>query len=131
MGGKIPRLALVPILGGTPCTTEDVITSDPRRKTGYGTSRAYRPTGNWHGLVTQNATSPFVGMTVKSAKLLQRLPDLYSFCCLACDAWHVEEGDAVADRSNRRATRRGASGLSDRTGMRHGAWLEVDHVSNH
>ena len=22
------------------------------------------------------------------------LPDLYSFYCLACDEWHVEEGDA-------------------------------------
>jgi hypothetical protein len=24
------------------------------------------------------------------------LPDLYSFYCCTCDAWHVEEGDAVA-----------------------------------
>ena len=24
------------------------------------------------------------------------LPDLYSFYCLACDEWHVEEGDVVA-----------------------------------
>jgi len=23
------------------------------------------------------------------------LPDLYSFNCVACDEWHVEEGDAV------------------------------------
>ena len=23
------------------------------------------------------------------------LPDLYSFYCVACDEWHVEEGDAV------------------------------------
>jgi hypothetical protein len=23
------------------------------------------------------------------------LPDLYSFYCLACDEWHVEEGEAV------------------------------------
>ena len=23
------------------------------------------------------------------------LPDLYSFHCVACDEWHVEEGDAV------------------------------------
>jgi hypothetical protein len=23
------------------------------------------------------------------------LPDLYSSYCLACDEWHVEEGDAV------------------------------------
>ena len=26
------------------------------------------------------------------------LTDLYSFYCLACDAWHVEEGNAVATR---------------------------------
>jgi hypothetical protein len=26
------------------------------------------------------------------------LPDLYSFYCLACDEWHVEEGDVGADR---------------------------------
>jgi hypothetical protein len=24
-----------------------------------------------------------------------QLPDLYSFCCLACDEWRVEEGDTV------------------------------------
>ena len=24
------------------------------------------------------------------------LPDLYSFYCVTCDEWHVEEGDAVA-----------------------------------
>ena len=23
------------------------------------------------------------------------LPDLYSFYCLACDEWHVEEGESV------------------------------------
>jgi hypothetical protein len=23
------------------------------------------------------------------------LPDLYSFYCLACDEWHVEEGEAI------------------------------------
>jgi hypothetical protein len=23
------------------------------------------------------------------------LPDLYSFCCVACDEWHVEEGGPV------------------------------------
>jgi hypothetical protein len=23
------------------------------------------------------------------------LPDLYAFNCVACDEWHVEEGDAV------------------------------------
>ena len=26
------------------------------------------------------------------------LPDLYYFYCVTCDEWHVEEGDAVADR---------------------------------
>jgi hypothetical protein len=31
------------------------------------------------------------------------LPDLYSFCCLACDEWHVEEGEAV--RTGPRLTR--------------------------
>ena len=37
----------------------------------------------------------------KPMQLLRRtsryggLPDLYSFCCVACDEWHVEEGDAV------------------------------------
>jgi hypothetical protein len=30
------------------------------------------------------------------------LPDLYSFYCLACDEWHVEEGEAVNQRPNRR-----------------------------
>jgi len=40
----------------------------------------------------------------KPMQLLRRtsrfggLPDLYSFCCVTCDEWHVEEGDAVADR---------------------------------
>jgi hypothetical protein len=29
------------------------------------------------------------------------LPDLYSFYCLACDEWHVEEG-AVPDQLPRR-----------------------------
>jgi hypothetical protein len=24
-----------------------------------------------------------------------RLPDLYSFYCLDCDEWHVEEGDPI------------------------------------
>jgi hypothetical protein len=26
------------------------------------------------------------------------LPDLCSFYCLACDEWHVEEGDAAGDQ---------------------------------
>jgi hypothetical protein len=26
------------------------------------------------------------------------LPDLYSFYCLACDEWHVEEGDAAGNQ---------------------------------
>jgi hypothetical protein len=26
------------------------------------------------------------------------LPDLYSFYCLACDEWHVEEADVAAER---------------------------------
>jgi hypothetical protein len=26
------------------------------------------------------------------------LPDLYSFYCVSCDEWHVEEGEAVADQ---------------------------------
>jgi hypothetical protein len=30
------------------------------------------------------------------------LPDLYSFYCVACDEWHVEEGDAVADQTPHR-----------------------------
>ena len=32
------------------------------------------------------------------------LPDLYSFYCLACDEWHVEEGDAVVDERPHRLT---------------------------
>jgi hypothetical protein len=35
---------------------------------------------------------------------LMGLPDLYSFYCLACDEWHVEEGDAVADQRPNRKT---------------------------
>jgi hypothetical protein len=32
------------------------------------------------------------------------LPDLNSYYCVACDEWHVEESDAVADqRPHRRA----------------------------
>jgi hypothetical protein len=32
------------------------------------------------------------------------LPDLYSFYCVTCDEWHVEEGDAVVNqRPHRRA----------------------------
>ena len=37
----------------------------------------------------------------RSMQLLRRtsrfggLPDLYSFYCVTCDEWHVEEGDAV------------------------------------
>jgi hypothetical protein len=37
----------------------------------------------------------------KPMQLLRRtsrfggLPDLYSFYCVTCDEWHVEEGDAV------------------------------------
>jgi hypothetical protein len=27
-----------------------------------------------------------------------RLLDLYSFYCVTCDEWHVEEGDAVTDQ---------------------------------
>jgi hypothetical protein len=26
------------------------------------------------------------------------LPDLYSFYCLECDEWHVEEGGAATDQ---------------------------------
>ena len=26
------------------------------------------------------------------------LPDLYSFYCLACDEWHVEEGDFAGNQ---------------------------------
>jgi hypothetical protein len=32
------------------------------------------------------------------------LPDLYSFYCVACDEWHVEEGNAVADQRPHRQT---------------------------
>jgi hypothetical protein len=32
------------------------------------------------------------------------LPDLYSFYCLTCDEWHVEEGDAAADQRPNRKT---------------------------
>jgi hypothetical protein len=32
------------------------------------------------------------------------LLDLYSFYCLDCDEWHVEEGDAVVDQSPDRLT---------------------------
>jgi hypothetical protein len=32
------------------------------------------------------------------------LPDLYSFYCLQCEEWHVEEGDAVADELPHRRT---------------------------
>jgi hypothetical protein len=32
------------------------------------------------------------------------LPDLYYFYCVTCDEWHVEEGDAVADRRPNRRT---------------------------
>ena len=32
------------------------------------------------------------------------LPDLYSFYCLQCEEWHVEEGDAVADELPRHPT---------------------------
>jgi hypothetical protein len=32
------------------------------------------------------------------------LPDLYSFYCVACDEWHVEEGDAVVDQRPDRLT---------------------------
>ena len=31
------------------------------------------------------------------------LPDLYSFYCLACDEWHIEEGEEVKQGPNRRA----------------------------
>ena len=68
--------------------------------------------------------SPTCGTPMQLVRKTSRfaaLHDLYSFYCLACDAWHVEEGGAVADRSDRRATRRWASGLSDRTAMKHGA----------
>ncbi len=40
----------------------------------------------------------------KPMQLLRRtsryggLPDLYSFYCVTCDEWHVEEGDAVTDQ---------------------------------
>ena len=29
------------------------------------------------------------------------LPDLYSFNCLACDEWHVEEGNAAPNQKQR------------------------------
>ena len=32
---------------------------------------------------------------VRRTSRFRGLPDLYSFYCLACDAWHVEEGNAV------------------------------------
>jgi hypothetical protein len=31
------------------------------------------------------------------------LPDLYSFYCVTCDEWHVEEGDAVVNQRRRSA----------------------------
>jgi hypothetical protein len=32
------------------------------------------------------------------------LPDLYSFYCVTCDEWHVEEGDAVDKERPHRTT---------------------------
>jgi hypothetical protein len=33
---------------------------------------------------------------VRRTSRFEGLTDLYPFYCLACDAWHVEEGNAVA-----------------------------------
>jgi hypothetical protein len=49
-------------------------------------------------------TTPKAPRSLNCARLMQfsrktsrygGLPDLYSFYCLACDEWHVEEGEAV------------------------------------
>lgn len=60
-----------------------------------------------------NKSAPKLPRCVSCAKpmqLLRRtsryggLPDLYSFYCVTCDEWHVEEGDALADQQPGRRT---------------------------
>jgi hypothetical protein len=53
--------------------------------------------------------SPRCPSCAKPMQLIRRtsrfggLPDLYSFYCSACDEWHIEEGDAPADRCQTQA----------------------------
>jgi hypothetical protein len=57
----------------------------------------------------KSAPKPRCLSCARPMRLLRRtsrfggLPDLYSFYCLACDEWHVEEGEAVDQRPNRGA----------------------------
>ena len=36
-------------------------------------------------------------LLLRRTSRFEALPDLYSFYCLACDEWHVEEGDTAGD----------------------------------
>ena len=54
-------------------------------------------------LRSTNGPRPMQQLIRRTARF-NGLPDLYSFYCVVCDEWHVEEGDAVVNqRPHRRA----------------------------